>query len=230
MGTTIEEVAMKILGHGIYTAPEASRLSGVSTRRIRYWFRGDGKRTPALGGGDYSDVNDDSLLLSFHDLIDVKVVSAIKERGVSLQYLRKIHSRLMEELGTNHPFARKDFYTDGKKVWVNEKSREGERIRELLSGQHAFPVILKPFLESIDYDEQSLMADSWRIGKGIIIDPEIRYGKPIVEGTGIPAELLAMACQANEGDAEMVAEWYDVSPADVELAVAFQERILGKAA
>jgi uncharacterized protein (DUF433 family) len=175
-------------------------------------------------------VADESLLLSFHDLIDVKVVGAIRERGVSLQYIRRIHSLLVQELETRHPFARRDFYTDGREVWVNEESREGEKLRELLSGQHAFPVILKPFLESIDYDEQSLMADSWRIGKGIIIDPEIRYGKPIVEGTGIPAELLAMACQANEGDAEMVAEWYDVSPADVELAVAFQERILGKAA
>ncbi|MFP4139429.1 MAG: DUF433 domain-containing protein [Phycisphaerae bacterium] len=221
---------MEILGHGIYTAPEASRLSGVSSRCVRYWFRGDGKRGPALGIGDYSDTPDDSLLLSFHDLIDVKVVGAIREKGVPLQYLRKIHSRLIEELGTRHPFARKDFYTDGKAVWVNEKSKEGEMIREILSGQHAFPTILKPFLESIEYDEHSLMAEIWHIGKGIIIDPEIRYGKPVVEGTGIPAELLAMAYQANGEDPEIVAEWYDVSPAEVEAAVAFQRRILGKAA
>jgi uncharacterized protein (DUF433 family) len=58
--------------------------------------------------------------------------------------------------------------------------------------------------------------------EGIVIDPARALGKPIVRASAMPTAVLAAAWGANGEDAERVADWYGVSPADVEAAVRFE--------
>jgi uncharacterized protein (DUF433 family) len=214
-----------LLGRGLYTYREAAALTGLKYPRIREWFRGRAAgRTPVFAG-DYQPVNGD-LAISFHDLIDVFVAGQLREHGVTLLTVRNVYRRLEEELRTCHPFCRIELLSDGKIVFTRGIDGKGqEELVEVLTRQRVFPEILLPFLKTIDYDKANRLARRWRIAESILLDPQICFGAPIVERAGIPATILAASYRANHSNAEAVAKWYNVAPADVLKAVTFQKRL-----
>jgi len=170
--------------------------------------------------------------LSFLDLIDTVIIGRLRQHGVSLQHLRKVHDRLISELKTPHPFCRRELLTDGRQLFIHGLGDGDidESLREILTGQHAFPEILKPILSRVEYDLDSLLAMKWNIDKGIVVDPAIQYGKPIIASEGIPTSILATAYYANSHSNKTVADWYGVSTEHVSQAVRFEKRINGVAA
>src|SRR5512135_3565039 len=111
--------SMGILGHGVYSLPEAARLTRLKPQRVREWFQGrpnERARKPVFLG-DYQSVCGDRAI-SFHDLIELFVAGQLRERGVSLQSLRKVHKKLQEDLGTRHPFCRSDVMTRSDQVFT----------------------------------------------------------------------------------------------------------------
>jgi uncharacterized protein (DUF433 family) len=218
---------MGILGHGIYSLPEAARLTGLKPKRVREWFLGrprDEARKPVFRS-DYQSVGGDRAI-SFHDLIELFVAGQLRERGVSLQTLRKVHSQLENEWGTRHPFCRHEVLTKHGQVFTRGLDDRGrEEVVEVLTRQRAFPEILLPFLQRIDYDDATAMARRWCIANLVVIDPTICLGKPIVEGVGVATAILAAAYEANDQNAELVAEWYKVHPKHVIAAVDFERSL-----
>jgi len=215
---------MKVLGHGIYTFPEAARLVGLRTRRIREWFGGPASRKPVLQA-DYEAVEGDSAI-SFHDLIDVFVAGQLREHGVPLQTVRKVYATLQAAFNVRHAFCRKELLSDGKQVFYTGLDSAGrEEIVEVLTRQRVFPKIIKPFLKSIDYAKATNLARRWRIDDAVVIDPAICLGKPIVESAGISTAILAAAYETNDRDAGLVADWYHVHPDQVLAAVRFESRL-----
>lgn len=212
------------LQSGVYTLSDAARLTGLPRSRVREWFRHRRTRTsPPLFRSDY-EPEKNSLAISFWDLIDVFVAGQLREHGVSLPTVRKVYARLTDDLGTPHPFCRKELLTDGKEVLVRGLDRHGEEeIYEALTRQKAFPKLILPFLQRIDYDRA--MAARWRIADGVVVDPALSFGQPIVTGAGIPTYLLAAAYDANGQDAEVVAGWYGVTAEEVEAAVRFEAEL-----
>ena len=213
----------QIIGNGVYSFGEAAALTGVSYRRVRAWFCGERQSSQRLIQSDYQPWTAPGGVISFHDLIDALVVGRLREHGLSLQYLRKVHAALLKEFEIRHPFSWKKLLTDGRRIFVHVADELGEEyLRELCSGQYAFPEILLPVLDRIEYDPTSFLARRWNIAKGVIIDPGRQRGKPIVESTGIPTSLLAAAYEANSRDAATVAQWYGITTEDVSLAVNFE--------
>jgi len=214
---------MKALGHGIYTFSEAARLVGLRTQRVREWFRS----RPSLKSvfqGDYEAVEGD-IAISFHDLVDVFVAGQLREHGVPLQTLRKVYAKLQQAFDVHHAFCRKELLSDGKKVFYTGLDSAGrEEIVEVLTRQRVFPNVIKPFLKSIDYAEATNLARRWRIDDAVVVDPEICFGKPVVESAGISTAILAAAYETNDRDAELVADWYNIHPDQVLAAVHFESR------
>lgn len=72
-------VAMSnLVGTGIYTLPDAARLSKVSSRRIRYWLQraeseGSTRGLPRLWTGQHRPIAD-KMVLGFLDLQEVRFV------------------------------------------------------------------------------------------------------------------------------------------------------------
>ena len=211
------------LGYGLYTISEAAKLIGLKPSRVREWFRhGSGKARKPLFGGDYEPVGGDYAI--FHDLVDVYVVGQLREFGVSLQHVRKVYKKMAADLGTAHPFCRKELLTDGKKVFTQNMDGSGwPRLAEALTGHGVFPELILPFLRRIDYDKVHLLASRWRVTDEIVVNPTVCFGKPVVEAVGIPTAILAAAYRANDRDAELVGEWYNVHPDYVLAAAAFED-------
>lgn len=215
------------IGHGVYSLAEASRLTGLRSQRAREWFLGrpSEQLRKAFFAGDYPSVLGDRAI-SFHDLIELFVAGQLRDHGVSLQSLRKVHRQLQKELGVRHPFCRREVLSDGKKVFTLGLDALGQHeMIEILSRQRVFAEILLPFLKRIDYDEATQLARRWMIARMVVIDPAICLGKPIVEPVGIATAILASAYDANGQNAEAVADWYGVHSSHVLAAVDFERNL-----
>ncbi len=218
---------MEILGRGVYSLPEAARLTRLKTQRVREWFRGRRQllsRKPVFRG-DYQSISGDNAI-SFLDLVDLFVVGQLRDHGVPLQSLRKVHAQLKKDLKTPHPFCRKEVLSDGKKVFTLglDEQNKAEMI-EVLTHQRVFAEILLPFLKRIDYDATTRLARRWCIADMVVIDPAICLGKPIIGEVGIATSILAAAYHANKNDAEVVADWYNIHSKHVIAAVDFERSL-----
>ncbi len=205
-----------LLGRGLYTFREAARLTGLKHTRVREWFR-----CRPLVHSDIAPVGHD-FAMSFHDLIDVFVAGSLRDSGISMQAVRRVHERMQSDLGVLHPFCHQEFLADGKRIFVKYGD---DRLVDVLRHQGVFEQIIRPFLKKMDYDALTLLAQLWRIGSGIVIDPQICFGAPVVESVSIPTAILAASLGANKGDTELIANWYGVKKADILAASQFERRL-----
>ena len=220
-----------LLGKGVYAYPEAARLLKISPQRARAWFLGRATGRGPVLKSDYAVRGAPADVISFLDLIEALVASRLREHQVSLIAIRSAHRQLGRLLKTGHPFSHSRLYTDGQTVFVRLAEESGdESLIEAIRQQRVFPRVILPYLKRIDYSHDTQLAQRWRIMDGVIVDPARRFGKPIVDASGMPTSILAAAYIANRERTELVADWYAVSPKDVELAVEFEERFRRKAA
>lgn len=63
------------------------------------------------------------------------------------------------------------------------------------------------------------------IAPRVVVDPAIRFGKPVIEGTRVPVELV-VAKLAGGMTAEEVAEEYAITLEDVQAALSYAARVL----
>ena len=131
------------------------------------------------------------------------------------------------DLKTPHPFCRREVLTDGKKVFTLGLDTQGkEEMIEVLTRQRVFAEILLPFLKRIRYDEVTKLARRWCVTNDVVIDPELCLGKPTVQEIGMATAVLAAAFKANDEDAEIVADWYGISPSHVLAAADFEASLV----
>jgi len=54
----------------------------------------------------------------------------------------------------------------------------------------------------------------------IVVDPAVRFGKPVIKGTRVPAELV-IAKLAGGMTIQEVAEEYEITPEDIHAALSY---------
>jgi uncharacterized protein (DUF433 family) len=222
------------LNTGIYSVPEASRLTSVSAGRIRRWLKGyrfksGSKRyaSPPLWRGQLEPI-DKSLALGFLDLIEIRFVDKFIDAGVSWTMLRKVRERAMELFKSPHPFCSNKFFTDGREILVELHEETGEQsLVEIIKSQHVFRQILKPFLKELEFGKDNTLLRWWPLGekRSVVLDPKRSFGQPIVSKDGVPTHFLAKALQAT-GSLKEVAQWYEVSEAEVKDAAEFEQKLV----
>lgn len=222
----------KFVPTGSYGVPEAAKLASVNQHTARGWITPskDGRRRQLLLP-DLSQV-DGRYALSFLDLIDLVVVGRFREKGVSMQTIRRVYHKLAKDLDTRHPFSHRQLFTDGRTIFMGTVDDvDDPKLIEVLTQQHAMPEVLMPFLKQIDYGPETDTAIRWRIADGVVLDPTRSFGKPLIAEEGTTTFVLARAYYANGQDAELVADLFDVSPRAVRQAVAFERALTeGRAA
>lgn len=221
----------EMLGVGIYTVPEAARLTGVSSQRIRRWLKGytyrKGEELSSSSPIISPDIPaaDGSVALSFRDLVEVRFIDAFLDHGVSWKALRRAASLASEILHSSHPFSTQKFKTDGRTIFADIAQASGERsLLDLIARQYNIHSFVSPRLfEGIEFGphgEAHRWLPLWPSRK-VVIDPRISFGQPAVAREGVPTHVLAGAAEA-EGSAARVAKIYDVSPASVEAAIEYE--------
>jgi uncharacterized protein (DUF433 family) len=223
-----------VLGIGVYSVPEAARLTGVSAPRIRRWLTGSTvksgealRRTAPLWRRQIP--SEDSVALSFRDLLEVRFVDAFLCHGVRWKVIRTAAEKAAEIIADSHPFSTKQFKTDGRSIFAEIVQRSGEEsLLDLAKSQYAFKSVVEPFLfEGVEFPEGGDQPVRWwPLGRDhrVVLDPERSFGRPIITPESVPTAILARAFQA-EGSIDSVARWYEVDPRSVLDAVEFEKKL-----
>lgn len=218
-----------LLGKGIYTVPDASRLSRVSARRIRYWLKGlpservsesTGRR---LWQGEIAPI-DDKLALGFLDLQEVRFIDAFLKTGVSWHLLRAAHSIARKQYGIEHPFCTRHFVTDGAQIIeAIPLQAGGVAYEEVVQGQRVFRQVIKPFLRELEFADNDRLVRWWPLGmdRAVVLDPQRQFGQPITARSGIATDVLQSAAKAGQS-IEEIAEWYELDLPSVRDAIDFE--------
>lgn len=231
----VRDRELNLLNTGLYSVPEAARLTRVSVGKIRRWIKGYSFRkgesirhSDAVWQGEIKPI-DDKLALSFRDLLELRFVDAFIRAGVSWRTMRRAHGKAQEELGTTHPFCSNRIATDGKSILMRQAEEDSdEALINLVTDQREFSRIVADFLKELEFSGNDIIW--WPLGKRrqILVDPRRNFGQPTVARSGVPAQTLARSVRANSSQ-ELVARWYEVQPDEVRDAVEF-ETALAKAA
>jgi len=219
------------LGAGAYRLSEVARYTEVNFGRVWSWFRErhDRENHDPVFHSDYDPVEGD-FAVSFLDMIDVSVAAQLREEGVKMSIVRRSKAILSRDLSTQHPFSHSDIYTDGQRVFVFAADQIGdETLSEVISHQQFF-LRIRERLTHIEYSKVTKLAARWRIARGVVIDPRVALGKPVVANTGTTTFVLANCYWANDQDAGVAADLFNVSEEDVVNAVSFEQRFGGRRA
>jgi uncharacterized protein (DUF433 family) len=214
---------MTMLGQGVYRLSEVIQYTGLPASTVRAWFKwraGKNGRGPLFQsdfqtiGGDYA--------VSFLNLIDACVAGFLREQGVSPAMIRRAYVILQAELHTPHPFAHADLRTDGDRI-IRQKL-DAERnlaLVDVVSRQMWFSQ-MRDRLKGVVYAKATRLAQEWNIARGVIIRPDVGFGRPVIKGTGIATYVVANQYRANGNDAARVAGLFNLKVADVRNAVRFE--------
>lgn len=218
---------------GIYTVPEASRLTRVAPSRIRRWLRGykffSGERehvSPPVWRGQLQPV-DGALALGFLDLMEIRVVDAFLRAGVSWKTLREAERRGSDLFRSTHPFCTQRFETDGRSIFVDIGADSDEPILlEIINNQAVFDAITSPFFKDLEFSQDRVLERWWPLGdhRAVVVDPRRAFGKPIVVDRGVPTAILSSAVKASRSIDEVVF-WYDVTKSSVVDAIEFEDSL-----
>ena len=223
----------RLIGRGIYSLPEAHRITGVPIRSIRRWTYGYEwgalgafrRRSAPVVHSALPELLGDLPALDFADLIEVRFLNAFRELGVSWKAIRIASDRAREILGLNHPFSSRRFSTDGHTILAQFVDETGdEHLVDLVRNQYEFERIIFQFLHGeIDFGDGDVPRRWYPVrgSRRIVVDPERAFGAPIVEVEGVPTRILAKAVDA-EGSFGVVAKLFEVDPVSVEAAHAYE--------
>jgi len=210
-----------MIGEGVYTLTEVSRIARIPLATVRAWFWPS--RGEPLFSSDYPAIDGD-YAVSFLNLIELHVARFFREAGVKHPILRRARCVLQEELKVSHPFAHADLCTDGNRIIRIIGDAGGQELVDVISKQQFFSQM---GLRKITYHPHSQMAQSWGISTGVVINPRIGFGKPVIEGTGVSTLVVAKQYIANGKDASLVARLFRLKESGVINAFEF-ERDLGR--
>jgi uncharacterized protein (DUF433 family) len=232
------ESQQSLLGLGVYSVPEASRLTGVSAARIRRWLTGYTFKaqqgvhaSPPLW--ERQIISEESVALSFRDLLEVRFVNAFRKHGVPWKTILIAAECAAEIIQDSHPFSTKKFKTDGRSIFADIIQDTGEdSLLDLAKSQYEFKQVIEPFLfEGLEFADLGIQPIRWwplAHSRRVVIDPERSFGRPIISPESVPTEVLARAFGA-EGSIVAVARWFMVDPRAVEDAVNFEAKLASAA-
>src|SRR4051812_6254506 len=223
---------------GIYTPPEAAALLHEKPATVRRWAFGSG-RTRASGRiaslpliRTDLPVIEGERALTFVELIELLYVRAFRDARVGWKAIREAARVAARLFATDHPFALRQVFLDpGSFLYAAIEEADGTEVLVELRGhgQQAIPQLVKPYLRQLEFGDGDVVARWWPMGRrgGVVLDPRIGFGAPVVEGTGIRARTLVdafVAEQAAHGTKalERVAWLYELKSSQVDDALRFQ--------
>ena len=224
---------MNYIGNGLYTYKDVSHLTGLSVFKIRRWSEGykrsdSNNEIQPVFDSDYDKI-DSKKVLSFLDIIEILFIKAFHQYGISIQTIRVAIESASKLLNSEHPFAMKKIYTDGKTI-IAKIAKESDSIEliDLLKKQYQFADIILPTLyECIDFNHYEIAEKWWPLGRdsGVVIDPARSFGKPIIDDINISTELI-MDLYNSDHSKEDISNWYDIDLKYIEMAVDFEKRLV----
>jgi uncharacterized protein (DUF433 family) len=215
-----------------YSVAEAAHHLKLPRTTVRAWLVG--RIYPTEGGSRrFTPVvliaDPASKLLSFRDLVEIHVLSAIRrDHRIRLPAIRKAITYLRKTFHSQHPLSDQQMLTDGKDLFIE---RYGNLVNVSQHGQLEMKQVLEAYLRRIERDRVGLPIRLFPFTRDqietaprtVVIDPAVQFGRPCLTGTGIPTAILFE--RYNAGDSiRLLADDYRRSPDEIEEAIRYETR------
>jgi uncharacterized protein (DUF433 family) len=125
-----------------------------------------------------------------------------------MQQLRRFRSELAERFETEFPFALKGLLSSRRELL--KEMGDCALLQLGTGGQTAFEKVLQPFCEKIEFDSASkLAAKLFPTGreKSIVVDPRHAFGQPVILGTNLTTEAIALRLRAGETESDLASDF-----------------------
>jgi uncharacterized protein (DUF433 family) len=200
-----------------YGIIEVADYLRIPRKTVEYWVSGG--RSPMVRLPFTSPPR-----FSFMNLLECHILSAMRWKGVKVEKVRWALEYIGRQWPSKHPLLDQLFQTDGVDLFISRLP--DEIINVSRQGQLGFKDILATFLERIELDVSGIAAkffpfvEEKRPGepKIIEINPSVAFGRPVIAGTGITADIIAGRFAARESVAAL-AEEYGRPPGEIEEAI-----------
>jgi uncharacterized protein (DUF433 family) len=191
------------LGAPLYSPADAARYLGLPVATVRSWVKGRAYRTQK-GTAEFIPVvlpADPSGALSFRSLVELQVLRSLRvKHGVRLETIRRAIEFMRKQLRVKHPLADHRMRTSGKELFINLV----EMLLRADDGQLAFGKVLGEHLDRIEWVNEHptrlypFPHTGPRGRRAVVLDPCVRWGKPVLVGTAIPVGDIAERKTAGE--------------------------------
>jgi uncharacterized protein (DUF433 family) len=158
---------------------------------------------------------------SFADLISLFVVRELLRKGVAAHTIRDAEIWLRRKWKTERPFISGEIQTDGRGIFVDDNLVAGQIESADRHGQQVLRELVRERLTRVHYHEGS--AAYWTPVNGVLIDPRVQFGAPVLTGTRLTTGLVSAA--ARELGRERAAQRFRIAADDVTRAVRFEKRL-----
>ncbi len=212
----------------IYSVAQAAKYIRMPGATLRTWVYGrhyERKNGKAYFMPPIQLSDPGSKSLSFWNLIEAHVLKSLRvEHGVSMEHVRRALDYAENELELDNLLRRQELRTTGGDIFVH---KYGELINASQSGQLAMQKMLEDSLRSVEWDEDLLATrylPSLPRGESpgrIVIDPQISFGRPVIQPGGISTAVIVARVDAGE-DLEQIADDYDLDLKAIEEAVVYE--------
>ena len=213
-----------------YTLAEAAYYLAVPVATLRSWVLG--RHYPVSDGNKFFSpiieiADKKKRQLSFINLVEAHVLNAIRrEHEIRLPTIRRAIAYLRNKLHSQHPLADSQFETDGLDLFIQEY---GRLINISQEGQLAMRNMLEFFLKRVKRDAKGAPIKLFLFTRrgavdeplAVVVDPAVSFGRPVLEGTGIPTEILAQRYKAGDSLEELV-EDYGRPRQEIEEAIRYE--------
>lgn len=223
-GGTVLHANLQILGLGIYSTSEAARLINASRSEIARWTYGASDREP-LWHAYYSDIAD-SREISFADLMELRVVKAMRRAGLSLQSIRFAINLARERFEMERPLSTTCFKVDGKEILL-EAEGALVSLSKNHAGQRVFREIVQQSLNDLEFEGERPARWVPKSARSIVIDPSRLFGQPILDEYGVATRTINEDYQAFK-DIKYISNIYEIPTAMVREAINFERRLDGQ--
>lgn len=210
----------------VYTLSEAAHYIKLASATLRSWVIG--RDYPKRGGSAFFKPliqlpNTEQRLLSFNNLIETYVLQSLRqEHGVSIKAVRNALKYAESELQIERLLLSHDLLTTAGDLFLK---RYGELINLSRSGQLALRKVFESHLKRIEWHKKFpirfypyIQRDSKKI---IVIDPSIKFGRPVISRKSISTSIIVDRIDAGESIKE-IAKDYDLKVDEVEMAVIYE--------
>jgi uncharacterized protein (DUF433 family)/DNA-binding transcriptional MerR regulator len=198
------------MGLGFYSAAEAARIAKVPRSTLDYWTRT--KLIPA------SQRSTRPRLYSFEDLRDIVVAEQLRKQGAKTRHTRAALKWVRSEHDVQR-LAQASFWVDqGALVYMTDRGLVAPHMR----GQRPFKVNMRKVFKQLGSDPSDPLL--LRPHKRIQIDPRVRGGTPVIEGTRIPTRLVRELVDDGVTEADILRMYPALTAADIAAAVEWESQ------
>lgn len=221
-------------GTGLFCAEEAAFYARIHPATMKRWLDGgtSGNRVFQSEMAEHADQK----FATFLDFVQAMAIRSIRTRPGAKISLQKIRATVnyAESRGVRYPFARvHTTFWDGRDIHIKVNGTDYVQATGVNIHQASLSPIVETYMLDLTFNPETGLANRFRAftynGCDIFMDPEIRFGEPVVESCGYTARTLWEAVET-EGSIDAAAHAYGLKSNEVECAIRYQDFLIPKAA